>query len=148
MDDQHARRTTPRGFLIFVGPAAIIGHGIAAEVAFAALEVGVVDEHDDDLACDIDILEVGPVPLGRVGAVSGEHQRRIVELDLCLAVDGRAHREILLLHHLDALVAKVEIEHRIIDHRRAGQHDVLRPFARAVGAHVAARLEPCRGHRS
>ena len=75
MDDQHARGAAPRGFLIFVGPAAVIGHRLAAEIAFPALEIGVVDEHDEHLALDVVALEIVPVALGRGHAVADEDQR-------------------------------------------------------------------------
>src|SRR3546814_9408776 len=51
VDDQHGGGALPRGFLIFVRPAAIIGHRAAVEFAlgFLGLPVGIVDEDDDGL---------------------------------------------------------------------------------------------------
>src|SRR3546814_939996 len=48
VNHQHAGRTLACGFLIFVGPAAIIGHCLAAEIAFTAFEIWIVDEDDHD----------------------------------------------------------------------------------------------------
>src|SRR5438445_473479 len=61
VDDEDSRGAAPRGLLIFVGPAAVIGHRLPAEIAFAALEVGVVDEHDQQLALDVLTFEIVPV---------------------------------------------------------------------------------------
>ncbi len=70
VDDEHAGGTLARAFLELVGPAAIIGHRPAAEIAFAALEIGIVDQHDHDLALEVDALEIVPAALGRLDAIA------------------------------------------------------------------------------
>src|SRR3546814_10306880 len=92
MDHQHAGRALARGFLVLVGPATVVGHGLAAEVAFAGLVVGVVDQHQRALALQVDALEVVPAALGRGYAVAYEHDRRIHDLDLPGAVHPRSPR--------------------------------------------------------
>src|SRR5688500_7405820 len=59
-----------RGLLVRVGPPTVVGHGLAAEVTLARLEVGIVDEDDSHLAAEILALEVVPVALGRADAVA------------------------------------------------------------------------------
>src|SRR5690606_18924484 len=68
VDDQHGGGTLPRGFLIFVGPAAVIGHCAAVEFAlgFLGLPVGIVDEDDDRLALHVEPGIVVPALFGGV----------------------------------------------------------------------------------
>ena len=81
VDDQHAGRALARAFLELVGPAAVVGHRVAAErlrIELARIRRirnrRVVDQHDDRLAFDVDALEVVPVELRRLDAVAGEDQ--------------------------------------------------------------------------
>ena len=78
--DQHAHGPLAGGFLVLVGPAAVIGHGLAVEpargrVARRGLEVGVIDQDDGHLALQVHALEVVPVPLGGLDAIADEDQR-------------------------------------------------------------------------
>ena len=82
--DQGGDGAAARGLLELVGPAAVVGHGLAAELAEhglarLGLEVGVVDQEDGDLAVQVDALEVVPAALGREDAVADEDQRRVVD---------------------------------------------------------------------
>ncbi len=104
--DQQAGGALARGFLVLVGPAAVVGHGLAAEVALAGFEVGVVDQHHRDLALQVDALEVVPVALGRLDAVADEHQRRVVDVDVLVAVHRRAHGDLLALRQRLRLAAR------------------------------------------
>ena len=146
MDDQHSGGAAARGFLILVGPAAVIGHRLAAEVAFAAFEVGVVDEDDDQLAAHVDVLEVVPVSLGRGHSVAGEDQRDVGEVDRALAVERSLERDLVTLGELERLaVAQVERELRVADNLGFEQRHVLEPAALAADD-VAAGLEADRLH--
>ena len=98
MDDHDAGGAAASALLIFVGPAAVIGHRLAAEIAFPALEVGVVDQDDDDLPANVDVLEIVPLPFRGGHAVSGEDDRRhSSRLNCCLAVRRRADGDLLAL---------------------------------------------------
>ena len=71
MDDECADGSHARGLFEFVGPAAVVGEGVAAE------EVGigggrVADDAEDDFAFDVDVGVVVPVELGRGDAVADE----------------------------------------------------------------------------
>src|SRR5438445_13635518 len=97
MDDDHAGRATACRFFEFVGPAAVIGHRLAAEIAFAALEIGVVDEHDEDLAADVLALQVIPVAFGSRHSVTDKDQRSVVDVDLPCASESREHSHVAAL---------------------------------------------------
>ena len=86
-----------RAFFIFVGPAAVIGHRLAAEIAFAALKVGVVDQHNEDLAAHVLALEIVPAALGRFHAIADEHQLRPVDVQCLVAVGWSARGNLLAL---------------------------------------------------
>ncbi|OPZ10180.1 MAG: hypothetical protein BWZ07_02785 [Alphaproteobacteria bacterium ADurb.BinA280] len=74
MDDQSRRCTLTRCFLVFVGPAAVIGHAATFEQAFVAgVEAGVVDEHHHRLAFYIQIGVIVPAQFGRINAIADEH---------------------------------------------------------------------------
>jgi len=75
--DQDAGRALARGLLVLVGPAAVVGHCFAAEVADAALEIRIVDQHDHDLAVQVDALEVIPLAFRSFHAITAEHQRQV-----------------------------------------------------------------------
>ena len=141
MDHQHALGALAGAFLIFVGPAAVIGHRLAAEIAFAPFEIGVVDQHDQDLALGVETLEVVPAALGRLDAVADEHQ-----LGACrsfIALSPLVGARTAICSPWVSGVALPAILRLIV--RRGGefgaeQRHRLGPFALAVD-HVAARLK-------
>ena len=71
MDDQRSERPHRGGLLELVGPAAVVGHGVAAEVVFSGR---VVHQHHQDLAREVGISEVVPAVLRRLDAVADEQQ--------------------------------------------------------------------------
>ncbi len=78
MDDQDARRASSRRLLEFIDPAAVVGHAATVELVGGRtvcrhFEIGIVDQHQDDLAAHVDALEVVPVPLGGRHAIADEH---------------------------------------------------------------------------
>ena len=73
MDDDRARRTLPGRLLELVGPAAVVGHRIAAEDGrVLGGETRVVDQHDHRLAGRVDPFVVVPAVLRRDDAVAYE----------------------------------------------------------------------------
>ena len=93
--DQHALGATARSFLELVGPAAVVGHRLAVErTRRISLEIGVVDQHDSDLAVQVHVLVVVPLAFRRVDAVADEHQRGILDLHALArlqALQGHVH---------------------------------------------------------
>ncbi|VTO13307.1 Uncharacterised protein [Brevundimonas vancanneytii] len=127
MHDQHARRALTCGFLELVGPAAVIGHGLAAEgVQRRVFEVGVVDQDDDHLAAHVG-LEVVPLTLGRADAVADEDQRRVLQVDAVAGQAGR-HGDFLALRQRLAPVAQLQLARDVGD-GEAVQADRLGPAA-------------------
>ncbi len=76
MNDQHAHRAAPRGLLILVGPAAVVGQRLAFEKLLIVRRRLV---HDDqrNLALQVHSGIVVPVVLGRVNAIAHEHNGRV-----------------------------------------------------------------------
>ena len=136
MHDDHARRPLPGRLLIFVGPAAVIGHGPAVEgVQLGLFEIGVIDQHDDDLAAHIDVLEVVPVPLRRIDAVADEDQRGVAQHHMTARQTGR-DGDLLALGQRDRLAAGAQLQATEIGDTEAVEHHVLGP-----GPVGPARLE-------
>ena len=133
--DQHARRPVLGGLLVLVGPAAVIGHGLAAEgVQRRLLEIGVIDQDDQDLAAQVLVLEVVPVPLGRIDAVADEDQGRVLQADMLgRTAGGNGH--LAALGHRQAPVPQLQ-RGMDVGLDETVQDDVLGPLA--VGT---ARLE-------
>ena len=89
MNDQNGRCTLTCGFLIFVGPASIIGHRFSAERTFQTgiLKVRVVDHDDDRLAFDVDACIIIPALLRGDNAMAYKDHIALLDLGLrCLAV--------------------------------------------------------------
>src|SRR5215212_4011034 len=95
MDHEDARGALARALLIFVGPAAVVGHCLAAKIALAAFKVRIVDEDDHDLPAQAFAFEIVPVAFGRPYSIADEHQRYGVEID-CTRAIGRGTRGDLL----------------------------------------------------
>ncbi len=138
--DQQTRRAAARGFFVLVSPAAVVGHRLAAEVADAGFEIGIVDQHDRDLALQVDALEVVPLALRRSHAVAAEHHRRVGDVDRLGAVERRANGDLAALGQRLSLAADIERGFRRAFDFRAQQRHGLRPCALAV-LEVAARRQ-------
>jgi hypothetical protein len=77
--DEQAGGAVAGGFLVFVGPAAVVGHGPALEQGgILAGVAGVVDEHHHGFAFHVEAGVVVPAVLGRYHAVAGEYQRGVL----------------------------------------------------------------------
>src|SRR5215831_14092688 len=81
MDDEDACGATTRGFFVLVGPAAVVGEGLAVE-EFYVVGRRLVDDDEGDLAVEVDVLAIGagvviPVVFGGVDAVTDEDNRRV-----------------------------------------------------------------------
>src|SRR5574337_30986 len=145
VDHQQAERALAGGFLVLVGPAAVIGHRLAAEVAVAGLEVGVVDQDHGDLAAQVDAFEVVPVALRRLDAVTDEDQWGIADTHRSGAVHRGANGDLLALGQRLGLAAQLQTQRRLADDLGAQQGYGLCPQAGAV-PEVATGLQAGRLH--
>ncbi len=139
--DQHALRTAARGFFELVGPAAVVGHGLAIECArLVGLEIGVVDQHHGDLAVQVDVLVIVPVALGGIDAVADEHQRGVLDRHRILRPQAlQGHVLAIDQGALLALLAQLRT-HRAIDLRTHHRHR-LHPAAIHAAGLQAVLLE-------
>jgi hypothetical protein len=71
VDDERADGSHARGLFELIGPAAVVGEGIAAEEGWV-FRGRVAYDAEDDFAFDVDVGVVVPVELGRVDAVADE----------------------------------------------------------------------------
>ncbi len=71
MDDEGADGSFAGGLFEFVGPAAVVGEGLAGE-EFGVVGGWVADDAEDDFAFDVDVGVVVPVVLGCGDAVADE----------------------------------------------------------------------------
>ena len=94
--DQRPGRAAPRGFLVLVGPAAVVGHRLAAEIALATFEIRIVDQDHHDLVLHVQAGVVVPAQLRGGDAVADEHQRHVLQRHPVLRVQG-LHRDVLAL---------------------------------------------------
>ena len=134
MDDERADGTLAGGFLEFVGPPTVVGHGVALE-EFRIFRRRLVDDDENDLSLHVDALEVVPFIFGCVDPITHVDDGRI-EVD---AVGLR-----LIAGHV--IIAQLQVGRRALGrlqgHRRprlrehAGKSDLLQ-----VGAVVARRLQ-------
>ena len=136
MHDDDARRPPARGLLIFVGPAAVVGHGAAAEgVQRGLLEISIIDEDDEDLASDVDVLEIVPLTLWCRVSVAHKNQISLGEHDMCARRPGR----------YDDVLAGDERPGPVTDLkacRRAGGRETVERDRLGPATVLAARLEP------
>src|SRR5262249_31539153 len=113
VNDDRSRRSFLRSDLVFVSPAAVIGHRSALELLLVELVriygVGdrrVVDEHDDRLAFDVHAFKIVPAVFGSDDAVTNEDHVRI--LDPGLRREPRRARQIILTGETYLLAADGE----------------------------------------
>ena len=83
VDDDGAGRALPRGALVLVGPAAVVEPALAGEEG--VVPVRIVVEHEQDLALEIDPLEVVPAVLRRLDAVADEDHLGVLDRSPSLA---------------------------------------------------------------
>jgi hypothetical protein len=130
MNDQHAQGPATGRLLIFVGPAAIIGHGLAAEIALSAFKIRVVDQDDEKLAPYVLTFEIIPVALGCRDPIAHEQQRRVLKCDQLLAVERRPQRNLVALQQRERLaIPEIERELRVAHDVRLEERHVLEPAA-------------------
>ena len=94
VDDQDARGAELLGFLVLVGPAAVIGHVLAVKDASGEIP-RLVHFDEQDLAREVEALDVVPIPL-----------RRLHEVAAVDELSSRFGRRILAFGPDDELVPK------------------------------------------
>ena len=141
MDDDRGGCALARGFLIFVGPAAIIGHRAAVEGAGQAgrLVIGIIHQDDDGLPLHIHAGIVVPALFRGVDAIAHEDDRAVLDRNMRL---GRA---IGADHHFGAIgggdggFAAGEGQRRDILRGDLDQRDILEPAAIIAGLQAQLR---------
>ena len=140
MHDDRRRRALPRRFLIFIGPAAIIGHGAPAERAFQVLcfIVRIIDEDDDCLPLHVHALVIVPALLRRVDSIADEDN--IAVLDLRLRHDAiTVNDQICFIGKVERCLAAADLQAGC----RIGCHPhhrhVLKPAALVGGLEPGSR---------
>ncbi len=104
VDDDRRRRALARRALVLVGPAAVVEAAVAGEQV--VVPVRVVVEHEQDLALEVHALEVVPLELGRLDAVTDEDHLGILDGGLALGDAGGGY-ELLAALEGDALAGAV-----------------------------------------
>ena len=81
VDNQCGSGSLAGGFFVLVGPAAVIGHRLAAKGPFQRFraEIGIVDKNEGGFARHVHALVIVPVPLRRVDAVTDEHNLAVLQ---------------------------------------------------------------------
>ena len=74
VDDYRAGSTLPSRFLKLVGPAAIIGHGLAFEEVILAGIAGIVDQHNNGFALDIQTFVIVPAIFGSDHTIANKNK--------------------------------------------------------------------------
>ncbi len=139
VDDQHARRAQTRGLFVLVGPASVVGQGLALE-ELLIVRGRLVHNHEQHFAFHVHALVVVPAIFRRIDAVAHEH-------DWSIDVGGR-----LAALVLDDEVGVVGERHGCPGFRHkskfgrgfVGVHGIQVDFLK-VGAVVARGLQPVQG---
>src|SRR5690606_19188283 len=129
MDDDRARCALACRALVLVGPPPVIEPLAAAEEL--RIPVGIVVQHQQNLAAQIGALEVVPVVLGRFDAVADEDDLRVLDRR-ALRGDAARRDELAMLRELEALAVARERPARRL--RRGDTDELERLQVRAVGA--------------
>ena len=140
MDNEHGGSPLARGFLIFVRPAAVICHGLAAEFTsqILGIEIRVVDHDDNGFAFNIDPRIIVPALFRGNDAVADENQFVSIKRgfgDFAVAADDKI-AAICKRGSLAGFVSNAQRRH--ILGSNFNERNVLRPAA------VVARLQSCR----
>src|SRR5581483_6228231 len=135
MNKDRADRTFPGRFFVFVSPAAIVSQSRAVEELRIIGGRRLVDEHEQNLAFDIDALVVVPVVFGSVDSIADKNNRRV---HICL--------RLLLLVVRDVIIERLEIGALAIgrDQRKRSRRqwsDTYHWHLLHVSAVIAGRLQ-------
>ena len=82
MHDEQANGALASRFFVFICPAAVVGHRLAAEIAFARFKIRVVDEGDGNFSLQVDAIKIVPLSLRRVDALADKYQGCVLDIDL------------------------------------------------------------------
>ena len=98
MDENHAGRALARRFLVLVGPAAVVGEGLALE-EFRIVRIRLVHQHQQNLAANVNALVIVPAILRSFDAVTDVNDIGIhLRLGLLRPVVGHIFVERLEIH--------------------------------------------------
>ena len=147
VDDEHGRRAQFRRLLVLVGPAAVVGHGLAAEgLRIERVGIGrvghrrVVDQHQERLALDVQALEVVPLIFRRLHAVADKDDLGVLHRDRIGDVLAEGDDLVVRLERLRA-PALLHDQRRDVGGREADERHLLHPRAIGIARFGAGRLE-------
>ena len=144
MHDDRGGGTVAGRFLIFVGPAAVIGHRAAVEEAadVRLLPVGIVDQDQHRLAAHVDAGIIVPALFGGGDAIADEDDRAVLHRDMRLDAVGTDHH-LRPVGERDRRARASEGQRRDVLRGDLHQRHVLIPAALVAGRE-ARRGEPLR----
>ena len=134
VDDEHGGGAHLRANLVLVGPAAVVGHRLAAERLRIVGHRGIVDEHHQRLALDVDALVVVPFVFGRDDPIADKHEIGLV--------DARGIRDVLGPRHHIVFPFQRQLAAALLEHeRRGGRRDADERHLLHVRAVAVSRLQ-------
>ena len=103
MHDEHTGCAPARGLLVFISPAAVVGHGLAVkELRVTGGITRIIHQYHHRLALRVETGVVVPLVFGRDDAVAGEHQ----------GTPGERHGRLRARRTHDEVSAEAESERR------------------------------------
>ena len=138
VNDQGPRRALARRALVLVGPAAVIEPAFAGEKL--VVPVGIVVEHQEDLALEVDAFVIVPTVLRRLNAVADEDHLSVADLRP-RRVDARRQRETPRVGQGDLRRATGELPRRRRLRGDADHRERLLPRAPGTSGLEACSLE-------
>ncbi len=137
VNDQGGSGALARRFLVFVGPAAVIGHRLAGEQGrIPGLIAGIVDQDDHRLAAHVEPLVVVPAVFRRDNAVADKDHVALRDLLVFADPLGPHHHVLGIIENQRLGIAARNGELRVRVGGDRDQRDGLRPLA------VVARRQP------
>jgi len=134
VDENYSYCAFARRYFVFVGPAAVVGEGLALE-KLGIIRRGLVDQHEQDFAAHVEAFVVVPVVFRRFDSVADKNNFGIdIRLRLLGLVEGDVFVKRLQVHGL-ALPG----DERELSFRQSGDADQRNLLH--VGAVIAGGLE-------
>src|SRR6202012_1589579 len=111
------------GFLVFIGPAAIVGHAVTLEER-CVVKTRVVDQDENGLALDVQTGVVVPAVFRGDDAKTGKYNGRIVQLDQRVGVLS-GENIVVYVVQLEGRLRRLDLQRGIAHGRDLYQGHVL-----------------------
>ena len=140
MDDEHGRSAVPRGLLVFICPATVVGHGLAVKHLRVAGRIArIVHQHHHGLAPGIQTGVVVPLEFRGDDPVANEHERTVSERHRLLG-PRRVDHDVLAIGERERRATAADRQHRAGVGGDLNQRHVLQEAA-VIGRPQAVALE-------